>query len=441
MEYQRTIKEEVELEGIGLHTGEKVKIRFKPSPPDSGIVFQRVDLPNKPFIQATINNVIDINRSPRRTSIGNNGGEVHTVEHLMAVLSILNIDNILIEIDGPEVPGMDGSAFPFLEVLEKAKIESQNALRKFFQIREPIWISEGDASIVILPSQEFKISYLLSYDHHPYLRPQYLNVVVGRDIFVKEIAPARTFCLEEEVEVLKHQGLGLGANYENTVVVGERGILKNRLRFEDEFARHKVLDLIGDLYLLGYSLKGHVIAIKSGHPLNIKLLQKIEQQRLRFAEGAIKSVSTNFELDKNYLDINDIQKILPHRYPFLFVDKIIEIEEDKRAVGIKNVTIDDYYFQGHFPGRPVMPGVLIVEAMAQVAGVLMLSKKENQGKLAYFMSIDNVKFRRTVLPGDQLRLEVEVVRLKSKTGQVHTKAFVDSRVVAEADLMFALVDG
>lgn len=440
MEYQKTVKKEVGLEGIGLHTGEKTKIRFKPLEPNKGINFQRVDLYGQPIIQATLNNVIDTTKSPRRTSVGNKDAEVHTIEHIMAVLSILGIDNILIEIDGPEVPGLDGSAYPFLEILEEAGLETQNALRRIFQIREPIWISEGEASIIVLPSQEFKISYLLSYDHHPYLKPQYLNFVVNRDLFVKEIAPARTFCLEEEAEILRDQGLGRGADYENTVVVGERGIIKNRLRFEDEFARHKILDLIGDLYLLGYSLKGHVIAIKSGHPLNLKLLQKIEQQRFRIAEGAIRSVSLGVEFGKTQLDINDIQKILPHRYPFLFVDKIIELEEDKRAVGIKNVTVDDYFFQGHFPGRPVMPGVLIVEAMAQVAGVLMLSKKENQGKLAYFMSIDNVKFRKTVLPGDQLILEAEVVKLRSKTGQVRTKAYVDSKIVAEAELMFALVD-
>jgi len=439
-EYQSTIRKEVELEGVGLHTGEKVKIRFKPLGPDSGIIFQRVDLAGKPTVQATVDNVIDISKSPRRTSIGSKEAEVHTIEHVMAVLSVLNIDNILIEINGPEVPGMDGSAFPFFETLEGAGIESQNVPRKSFQIREPIWLSEDDASIVIFPCQEFKISYLLSYDHHPYLKPQYLNFVINRDTFVKEIAPARTFCLEEEAEVLKHQGLGRGADYENTLVVGEKGVIKNKLRFENEFARHKILDLIGDLYLLGYALRGHVIAIKSGHPLNLKLLHKIEQQRLRITEGAIRSVSTNFELNKNYLDINEIQKILPHRYPFLFVDKIIELEEDKRAVGIKNVSVNDYFFQGHFPGRPVMPGVLIIEAMAQVAGVLMLSKKENQGKLAYFMSIDKVKFRRTVLPGDQLILEAEVVKLKSKTGQVRTKAYVDSKVVAEAELMFALVE-
>ncbi len=440
MEYQRTIKKEIELEGMGLHTGKEVCIKFRPSLSNTGINFQRMDLPEQPMIRADLNNVIDMSKSPRRTSIGNGKGEVHTIEHVMAVLSVLNIDNIIIEMDGPEVPGLDGSAVPFLEALEEAGIEEQAVARKTFQIKEPIWIADSDSSIVVLPSQGLKISYTLSYDHHPFLKAQYLTFTINRDNFLKEIAAARTFCLEEEVGVLKEQGLGRGADYENTIVVGEEGVLRNRLRFEDEFARHKILDLIGDLYLLGCPLKAHVIAIKSGHPLNIKLIQKVEQQRLRYLEGGIKAASPSFDFEKAPLDIEDIQKILPHRYPFLFVDKILELEEDKRAVGIKNVSIDDYFFQGHFPGRPVMPGVLIVEAMAQVAGVLMLSKKENQGKLAYFMSIDNVKFRRTVVPGDQLRLEVEVVRLKSKTGQVHTTAFVDSKVVAEADLMFALVE-
>jgi len=439
LEYQKTIKKEIELEGVGLHTGERVSIRFKPSLPNTGINFLRTDLAEPTVVNAILANIIDLSKSPRRTSVGNGKAEVHTIEHLMAALSVFSVDNLIIEIDGPEVPGLDGSALPFLEALEKAGIQEQDAPRKTFQIKEPIWIADGDSSIVVLPSQEFKISYTLSYEH-PLLRAQYLTFNINRDIFVKEIAPARTFCLEEEVEVLKEQGLGRGADYENTVVVGDDGVLKNSLRFEDEFARHKILDLIGDMYLLGCPLKAHVIAIKSGHPMNIRLLHKIELQRSRYHEGGIQLFSSNFELDGLPLDIDDIQKILPHRYPFLFVDKILELEEDKRAVGIKNVSINDYFFQGHFPGRPVMPGVLIVEAMAQVAGVLMLSKKENRGKLAYFMSIDNVKFRRTVVPGDQLRLEVEVVRLKSKTGQVRTTAFVDSKVVAEAGLMFSLVE-
>lgn len=440
MEYQRTIKKEVELEGLGLHTAERVRLRFKPSLPNTGINFRRIDLAGQPVISANLNHVIDTSKSPRRTSIGNGSLEIHTIEHLMAALSILNIDNILIELDGPEIPGLDGSALGFFETLEKAGPEEQHsAIRKVFQVKEPIWLAEGDSSIVVLPSNEFKISYTLSYGYS-YLKAQYLTFNINQHNFAKEIASARTFCLEEEVEELRQKGLGRGADYENTVVVGESGIVNNRLRFEDEFARHKILDLIGDLYLLGYPLKAHVIAIKSGHPLNLKLLPKIEHQRLRYWEGGIKVGSFNFEIERFPLEINDIQKILPHRYPFLFVDKILELEEDRRAVGIKNVSINDYFFQGHFPNRPVMPGVLIIEAMAQVAGVLMLSKKENQGKLAYFMSIDNVKFRRTVLPGDQLRLEVEVVRLKSKTGQVHTRALVNSKVVAEADLMFALIE-
>jgi UDP-3-O-[3-hydroxymyristoyl] N-acetylglucosamine deacetylase/3-hydroxyacyl-[acyl-carrier-protein] dehydratase len=422
-----------------LHTGEKVEIKFKPSLPNTGINFQRLDLPERPIVNAVLANIIDVAKSPRRTSIGNGKAEIHTIEHLMAALAVLNIDNLIIEMDGVEVPGLDGSALPFMDALERAGIQEQNIARRTFQVKEPVWIADGDASVVVLPSQEFRISYTLSYDH-PYLKAQYLTVSINHDSFLKEIASARTFCLEEEVGVLKEQGLGRGADYENTVVVGEQGVVKNSLRFEDEFARHKVLDLIGDLYLLGRPLKAHVIAIKSGHPLNIKLLQKIELQKARYLDGGIQVFSPQFVLDGLPLDIDGIQKILPHRYPFLFVDKILELEQDKRAVGIKNVSINDYFFQGHFPGRPVMPGVLIIESMAQVAGVLMLSKKENQGKMAYFMSMDNVKFRRTVVPGDQLRLEVEVVRLKSKTGQVHTTAFVDSKVVAEADLMFSLVE-
>ncbi len=440
MEQQKTIKNVVELDGFGLHTGEKASIKFKPSLANTGINFQRVDLPGKPIINVNPDSIIGVAQSPRRTSVGAGNAQIHTIEHVMASLSVLGIDNIMIEIDGAEIPGLDGSALPFLEALEKVGLQEQDGTsRKEYQIKEPIWIADGDTSLVILPSQEFKISYTLVYDH-PYLKAQHLSFVINRDNFVKEIASARTFCLEEEVQVLREHGLGRGADYENTIVVGDKGVLKNKLRFEDEFARHKILDLLGDLYVLGCQLKGHVIAIKSGHPLNIKLIDKINAQRMRYQEGGIKSIVSGVDVGQLPLDIGDIQKILPHRYPFLFVDKILEIEEDRRAVGIKNVSINDYFFTGHFPGRPVMPGVLIVEAMAQVAGVLMLSKKENQGKIAYFMSIDNVKFRRTVLPGDQLRLEVEVIRLKSRTGQVHTTAFVDSKPVAEADLMFSLVD-
>lgn len=438
MESQRTIKREVELEGVGLHSGAKVKIRLLPAEPNAGISFIRVDLPGGPVIKANISNVIELSRRPRRTSLGCDSVEVHTIEHLMAALCGLMIDNLRIEINGPEAPGLDGSALPFVKLVRKAEIEEQPAAKKFFQAKDPIWLEEKETLLAILPDSEFKVSYTLSYNH-PLLKAQYVSFTVTPETFENEIAPARTFCLEVEAEELKKQGLGKGANLENTLVVGRDGVIKNRLRFDDEFARHKVSDLIGDLYLLGFPIKGHIIAVRSGHPLNIRLLQKIKQQQERMRAGSIESKGTG--IVGTPLDINDIQRILPHRYPFLLIDRVIELEEDKRAVGVKNVTMNEFFFPGHFPNRPIMPGVLIMEALAQVAGIMMLNKRENLGKYAYFMSMNNVKFRKAVVPGDQLILETEVLRLKSKSVQVKAVATVEDKVVAEAELMFALVGG
>ena len=433
---QKTIKKPIELSGIGLHTGSKVNLKFKPAPPNTGVNFIRVDIKDSPMIKASILQVLEQNKSPRRTSIGDNSVEVHTIEHLMAALWALGIDNIIVEIDSPELPGLDGSAKGFIDVLKKIGIENQQVKKKIYQVRSPIWVEQDGATIMVLPDNQFRVSYTLNYEH-PLLKAQYISLSFNGDTFEKEIASSRTFCLEGEVSDLREKGLGKGANYENTIVVGEKGVIDNDLRFEDEFARHKILDLLGDLYLLGYGIKGHIIAVRSGHPLNISLIEKINAQREKLQAGGIKAVYV--ETGK-ILDSSDIQKILPHRYPFLLVDKIIELVPDKRAVGIKNVTTNEHFFTGHFPGRPVMPGVLIIEALAQVAGVLMLNKRENVGKIAYFMSLDNAKFRKTVLPGDQLRLEVEIIKLKSKTGQVHARALVDGEIVSESDLMFALVN-
>ena len=438
MEQQLTIKNAVESEGAGLHTGTKAKIRLLPAEPNSGISFIRVDLPDSPIVKANIANVMESSRRLRRTSLSCNGAEVHTVEHILSALSGMMIDNIKIELSGPELPGFDGSATPFVELIKKAGIQSQAEQKRTFTVKDPIWLEENDTVLAILPDSEFKISYMLSYDH-PMLRSQYVSIVITPETYEKEIAPTRTFCLEAEAEELRRQGLGKGANFDNTLVVGKDGVIKNKLRFSDEFARHKVSDLMGDLYLLGMPLKGHVIAVKSGHPLNVRLLQKIRQQQERMRAGAMESKGPG--IVGTPLDINDIKKILPHRYPFLLIDRVIELEDDKRAVGIKNVTMNEFYFPGHFPDMPIMPGVLIMEALAQVAGVMMLNKRENLGKYAFFMSMDKVKFRKAVVPGDQLVLETEVLKLRSKTVQVKAVASVDGKVVAEGEFMFALVGG
>ncbi|MDD5613563.1 MAG: UDP-3-O-acyl-N-acetylglucosamine deacetylase [Candidatus Omnitrophica bacterium] len=437
MEYQHTISKEVAISGVGLHTNKKVNLKIKPAGENHGIVFKRTDIENSPLIPAHISCVLELTKSLRRTSVGINGVEVHTIEHLMASFAASRIDNLLIEIDGIEVPGLDGSASPFLGMLKESGIVQQSARRKVFQLKEPVLVEDEEASLMAFPSDNLNISYLLNYEH-PQLKAQYIRYVLGRDTFAQEVAPSRTFCLEEEAERLTRMGLGKGADYTNTLVVGNKGLIDNTYRLEDEPARHKVLDLIGDLYLLGCGLEANIVGIKSGHPLNIRLARRIQQQSKRFMQAGIqKGGLEDFKLP---LGVNDIKQILPHREPFLFVDSIIEIDEGKSAVGIKHLKPDEYFFKGHFPGRPVMPGVLIVEAMAQVSGILMLSQKQHRGKLAFFMGVDNVRFRKPVVPGDVLRLESEVGRLRTKTGEMYTKAFVDGKVVAEATLLFALVE-
>jgi len=322
--------------------------------------------------------------------------------------------------------------------LSKAGVKEQEKSRRYYLVKEPIFVEEEGSAIVVVPSRDFKISYTLNYNH-PLLKVQFLEINFNEDVFKNELASSRTFCLESEAEELQQQGLGRGANYENTLVVGVNGVIKNKLRYQDEFIRHKILDLLGDLYILGEPLRGHIIALRSGHSLNLKLAKKIDQQRQRYSLGG---VGVDYHPQEGEeLDREAVMKILPHREPFLFVDKITSLETGKHATGIKNVNIDEYFFKGHFPGRPVMPGVLIIESMAQVGGVMMLSPEENRGKIAYFMSIDNAKFRKPVVPGDQLILEVQAGKIKSRTGLVHGRALVDGKVVAEADLMFALVEG
>ena len=422
MEYQRTIKEEVSYSGIGLHTGVKSTVVLKPAPPFSGIKLVRVDLPQKTVINAEISSVIS---APRRTTLRAGNVEVHTVEHLMAALMGLGIDNLTIEVNANEIPEVDGSAAPFIEKLIKAGIQDQKEKKIRRTLARPISISEDSASIIAIPADELKISFILDYDHS-FIETQFASFLITQAIFEKELSPARTFCLKTEVPELIKQGCGKGAHHGNTVVIEENTVKDGRLRFANEFVRHKILDLMGDL-LLGQPLNAHILATRSGHRLNIALMRKIQKH---FAEEDAP--------DSQVLDIEEIQEILPHRYPFLLVDKIIEMVENKAIVGIKNVTFNEPFFSGHFPGKPIMPGVLIVEAMAQTAGVLMLKKWKGSGKLAYLAAINKVKLRHPVFPGDQLRLEIEVKRIRQEAGKVAAVARVDNRIVAEAELLFSL---
>ncbi len=437
---QKTINKEINISGIGLHTGVKVNVRFVPGEVDSGINFVRVDLPNKPAIQAIPSNLLESGGIPRCTSLTSNGAVIHTVEHLMSVLCGLGITNLVVECDAEELPALDGSGMEFFNAIKQVGILEQDKEISFFNVDTPVGVEENGSLIYIVPSNYFKISYTLDYDNLS-LGSQFFSLIVTPESFQKQIVSCRTFCLEDEVDELRGKGLGKGATYNNTLVVGKDGVKENTLRFSDEFARHKILDLIGDLYLLGMPIKGHVIAVKSGHNLNMRLLKKIAMQLQQVAAYDKRLQEINQSIDnKKEIDITGIMKILPHRYPFLLIDRVLDLDKGKRAVAIKNVTVNEDFFQGHFPSRPVMPGVLMVEAMAQTAGILILSNDAHRGKIAFFMAVDKVKFRRVVSPGDQLVIEANIMRDKTRTAQVSAKASVDGNVVAEAEMMFSFTD-
>ncbi len=430
---QRSIEGSYDLAGVGLHTGKAVNLRILPAPADHGVAFVRTDLPDQPRIPADVDYV---DTTGRRTSIRFEGAEVHTVEHLLSACHALRIDNLVVELDGPELPGLDGSALPFVEALKAAKPVEQGTPRKEFQLLTPLAVSSGggDASIVALPAERgLSFSYTLDYAGSPFVGSQYHWVRLAETSYVNEIAPARTFCLEEEAVQLKTSGLGQGATYENTLVFGEKGVIDNRLRFPDEPVRHKLLDLIGDFFLMNLDLHARIVATKSGHELNSTMVREL-QKHVRDAE-----IAEGLRRDST-IDIREILRILPHRYPFLLIDRVIEVEGLKRAVGIKNVTINEPFFQGHWPQAPIMPGVLIVEAMAQLAGVLLFRKLDNTNKLAVLLSIDKVKLRRSVVPGDQLRIEAEALKVRSRSARVHCRATVEGKLACEAQINFMLTD-
>lgn len=374
-----------------------------------------------------------LRRQPRRTSFGIDQVEVHTCEHLLSVLHVLGIENLICEIDGPEIPGMDGSALPFLEAIGEAGLDDQGARGRTLAVTTPVAAESGSASVVALPGDSLRITYTLQYGGDPGFS-QTVDIPIDEKSFREQIAPARTFVLDSEVKELKARGLGKGATENNTLILDSRGI-SAQFRLPDEPARHKILDLIGDIYLLRCSVSGHIIAHRSGHGLNSDLAAKMADAHVR--ERELEDVLIKAP---HGLEIRDIQKMLPHRYPFLLVDRVLEVEEGVRAVGLKNVSFNEEYFQGHFPGQPVMPGVLQLEALAQLSGVLLLRSSADSGRIAYILGIDDVKFRKTVVPGDQLILETELKRLRERTAQVQVRATVDGRPVTEATIRFMILD-
>jgi UDP-3-O-[3-hydroxymyristoyl] N-acetylglucosamine deacetylase/3-hydroxyacyl-[acyl-carrier-protein] dehydratase len=421
---RRTLAQAACVRGIGLHSGTFVSAVCQTAPPGQGIVFRRTDLPGNPVIPARLG---EVQSTERRTALGRGDAAVQTVEHVLAVAAALQLDDLTIDLDGPEAPIGDGSFAPYWSALDQAGIKEQEGEPVTYRVTAASELTEGDSSYVVAPAKSLRLTTTIEWNH-PLIGKQTGSYDITPAGFARELAPARTFGFLREAEALRARGLALGAAVESTLILSEHGLVGGgELRWPDEFVRHKAGDILGDLALIGGRVQAHIVATRPSHQGNIALARWLTRTGQRHG-GAV-------------MDIGRILDVIPHRYPFLLVDRIIEVEGTRRIVGIKNVTINEPFFQGHFPGHPIMPGVLIIEAMAQVGGMLLLGTIEDPDqKVVYFMSLDNVKFRRPVLPGDQLRCELEMLQNRGRTCRMKGMAYVDGQVVAEAEMMARVVD-
>ena len=436
---QRTLARAISIKGSGMHTGETVTLTLKPAPAGHGVVFKRTDLTGAPELPARIDHVTDLVRA---TTIQSGHAKIHTVEHVLSALSGCGIDNALVEMDASEPPIMDGSARPFVALIGQAGAEEQDRDREYFTLDAPVSVTRGNSSVIAIPSDTFRISCTSSDDRG--VHTQHLSLTIDPESYETQIAPARTFTIYEDIEELLKLGKIRGGSLDCAVVIrGDKILSKEPLRFKDEFVRHKILDIVGDVSLLGRSLKAHIVAMRPGHAINAELtkalFEKMNQKKGAGwkRESGVRSIASG----ENALDIRRLLEVLPHRFPFLLVDRVLEFKGTDEVVALKNVSVNEPYFTGHFPENPVMPGVLQLEAMAQTAGILMLRLTSNAATSAFLMSADKVKFRRPVRPGDQLIMTAKLI--KSRAGKLATASVqctVDGQVASSAELMFTLVN-
>jgi len=416
---RRTIAREVEIEGIGLHLGQPCRLLFKPAAAGSGITFVRMDRGGA-RLSATADVAV---LAERRTQLGEGDDALHTVEHVLAAVSGAFIDDLDIQLDGPEPPIADGSAQPFLAALESAGVASNGGSADYLTVRTPFVHRDGDSEYEVSPCDRLDLDVSIDFPH-PLVGGQRGRWTLTPETFATELAPARTFGFHHELAMLRERGLIRGGSTSSALLLDDTGVVDNTLRWPDEFVRHKALDCVGDLALAGRRVKARIVARRPSHRGTVTLVREL----VRRSE------------EDRVIGIDEIMRTLPHRYPFLLVDRILEYEAGKRVVGLKNVTINEPFFQGHFPGHAIMPGVLIIEAMAQVGGMLLMATSHQGDKVVYFTSLDNVKWRKPVRPGDQLRFELDVVQIRGVMCKMRGVAKVDGTVVAEADMSAMLRD-